>query len=176
MVKGAALRLTNGNGLRFYTMVDSDKIAELQALGATVELGTLIAPKDVLGEDDLTFGSSKYINVKYEAIEDGAYYWHKDVEGQIAGSIINIKESNTSYSTANGNIARDFVGRGYVKVTLNGTTVITYADYAENDVANNTRSLAYVADALKNDTAKYDALADSTKVLVDNWASKLTNE
>ncbi|MGN0115548.1 MAG: GLUG motif-containing protein, partial [Acutalibacteraceae bacterium] len=38
MVNGAALRLTNGNGLRFYTLVDSAKIAELQALGATVEL------------------------------------------------------------------------------------------------------------------------------------------
>ena len=175
MVNGASIRLTNGNGLRFYTMVDSAKIAELQSLGATVELGTLIAPKDLLGEDDLTFESSKYIDVKYEAIEDGAYYWHKDVEGQIAGSIVNIKESNTSFSTANGNIAREFVGRGYVKVTLNCRTEITYASYASGDIANNTRSLAYVANALKNDTAKYDALDNDTKSLVDNWASKLTN-
>ena len=175
MVAGAAIRLTNGNGLRFYTLVDSAKISKLQALGATVELGTLIAPKNLLGNDDLTFDldESKYINVKYEAIQNGAYYWHKDVDGQIAGSIVNIKESNTSFSTANGNIARDFVGRGYVKVTLNGTTVITYADYAEGNIENNTRSLAYVAQALKDDTTKYNALDSDVKSLVNNWASKL---
>ena len=179
MKSGAAIRLTNGNGLRFITAFDADKIAELQGLGATVELGTLIAPKDLLGENDLTFDldSSNYVNVKYEAIgENGAYSWHKDVAGQIAGSIVGIKESGTTFSAENGNIARDFVGRGYVKVTFGDETVITYASYASGDIANNTRSLASVAQALKDDTAKYDALDSDVKSLVDNWASKLPTQ
>ena len=180
MKSGAAIRLTNGNGLRFITAFDADKIARLQELGATVELGTLIAPKDLLGENDLTFGldSSKYVDVKYEAKNaDSSYIWHDndngDNAGQIAGSIVGIKESGTKFSAENGNIARDFVGRGYVKVTLDGTTVITYASYASGDIANNTRSLASVAQALKDDTAKYNALDSDIKSLVDNWASKL---
>ena len=179
MAKGAAIRLSPANGLRFITVFDSAKIAELQAKGATVELGTLIAPKDLLGDDDLTFDldESKYINVKYEATDDsGAYSWHNGENGTIAGSIVNIKESGTTFSAENGNIARDYVGRGYVKVTLGGKTVITYADYADGDIANNTRSVAYVANALKNDTAVYSALDDEIKSRVEAWASKLTNE
>ena len=183
MKSGAAIRLTNGNGLRFITAFDAVKIARLQELGATVELGTLIAPKDLLGENDLTFGldSYKYVDVKYEAKNaDSSYIWHDndngDNAGQIAGSIVGIKESGTTFSAENGNIARDFVGRGYVKVTLDGTTVITYADYASGDIANNTRSLASVAQALKDDTAKYDALDSDVKSLVDNWASKLPTQ
>lgn len=174
MVSGAAIRLTNVNGLRFYTLFDSAKIAELQALGATVELGTLIAPKDLLGKGDLTFESSKYIDVKYQATdESGAFIWHKDVLGQIAGSIVNIKESNTSYSPENGNVARDFVGRGYAKVTLVDKTVITYANYADSNIANNSRSLAFVAEALKKDTAKFGELGSDAKARVEEWASKL---
>lgn len=176
MRNGAAIRLSSDNGIRFYTLLDSAKIAKLQADGATVELGTLISPKDVLGENDLTFAldSAKYINVLYEAMDDGAYYWHKDVDGQIAGSIVNILESNTSFSAQNGNVARDFVGRGYVKVTKDGKTVITYANYYDNDITNNTRSLAFVANALKNDTAKYNQHSDEIRALVDKWASKLS--
>ena len=183
MKSGAAIRLTNGNGLRFITAFDAVKIARLQELGATVELGTLIAPKDLLGENDLTFGldSSKYVDVKYEAKNaDSSYIWHDndngDNAGQIAGSIVGIKESGTKFSAENGNIARDFVGRGYVKVTFGDETVITYASYASGDIANNTRSLASVAQALKDDTAKYDALDSDVKSLVDNWASKLPTQ
>ena len=66
------------------------------------------------------------------------------------------------------------MGRGYVKVTKDGKTAITYADYANGDIANNTRSLAYVANALKNDTAKYSVLDSAVKTLVEKWASKLT--
>ena len=171
MLKGAAIRLSPANGLRFCTVFDAEKIAQLQALGATVELGTLIAPKDLLGDGDLTFDldESSYINVKYEATDDnGAYSWRDGENGMIAGSIINVNEDS--------NIAREYIGRGYVKVTLDGKTVISYAQYADGDIANNTRSIAYVANALKNDTAKYSVLDNEIKLRVDNWAAKLNNE
>ena len=181
MKSGAAIRLTNGNGLRFITAFDADKIARLQELGATVELGTLIAPKDLLGENDLTFGldSSKYVDVKYEAKNaDSSYIWHDndngDNAGQIAGSIVGIKESNTSYSTENGNIAREFVGRGYIKVTLDGKTEITYASYASGAIANNTRSLASVADAYrKTENSGFDSQSNAIKDAVNKWANVL---
>ena len=162
MLEGAAIRLNEQKGIRFVTKLDSDKIAELRAEGATVEYGTLIAPKDLLDGADLTFGldASKYVDVPYKAEE-----WHLGVEGQIAGSLVTIMDEN---------IAREFIGRAYVKVTKDGNTKTTYADYASNDVINNTRSLAYVADALKGDTENYDKLNDTIKALVDEWAAKLT--
>ena len=162
MLEGAEIRLSEVKGIRFVTKLDATKIADLRAEGATVEYGTLIAPKDLLDGADLTFGldASKYVDVPYKADE-----WHLGVEGQIAGSLVEIKDTN---------IAREFVGRAYVKVTKDGNTTTTYADYASNDVANNTRSLAYVADALKGDTENYDKLNDTIKALVDEWAAKLT--
>lgn len=176
MESGAEIRLSKVNGIRFLTKFDSAKIAELQAQGATVELGTLIAPKDLIGSEELNFDldTSKYVVVPYNAVKDGSFEWHKGVDGQIAGSIVRILESDTAYDSVNGNIARDFVGRGYVKVTIDGETTISYADYANGDIANNSRSLAYVANALKNDIAIFPDLSDLQKELVNKWASKLS--
>ena len=175
MESGAEIRLSIENGIRFITKVDSAKIAKLQSYGATVELGTLIAPADLIGSEELTFDldKSKYVDVPYTATKDGCFEWHQDVDGQIAGSLLNIIETNSDFSVDNGNVARDFIGRGYVKVTIDGKTTITYAEYADGDIANNSRSLAYVANALKNDAANYEGLTDTQKELVDNWASKL---
>ena len=158
MLDGAAIRLNEAKGIRFVTKLDFAKITELRASGATVEYGTLIAPKDLLDGADLTFGldASKYVDVKYEVDE-----WHNGVEGQIAGSLVTIMDEN---------IAREFIGRAYVKVTKDGNTKTTYADYANNDVANNTRSLAYVANVLKGDAENYGKLTDTLKALVDKWS------
>ena len=73
------------------------------------------------------------------------------------------------------NISRDFVGRGYVKVTKDGNTTITYSAYASIDggqstIENNCRSLQYVAQSLKNDTAQ-SALYQEYKNKVDAWAN-----
>ncbi|MBQ5590243.1 MAG: hypothetical protein IIU65_01025, partial [Clostridia bacterium] len=174
MLNGAALRLGNLNGLRFSTTVDAEKIAKLQAEGATVEVGTLIAPKDILGRTELTFDldSAKYLDVKFD-LSNGYY---KD-GNTFVGSIVNIKESNTVYSKESGNISRRFVGRGYVKVTKDGRTFISYASYTENKVVNNSRSLKDVATSLRNDTDNdnvklYEAFKDS----VDKWADAILGE
>ncbi|MGN0174097.1 MAG: hypothetical protein ACI39F_06620, partial [Acutalibacteraceae bacterium] len=69
------------------------------------------------------------------------------------------------------NITRDFVGRGYVKVTDKDNKVtITYADYASNDVLNNTRSLKTVALAMQNDTANFSELTEAQQAMVNAWA------
>lgn len=158
----ASIRLNSINGIRFYTEIDKDKISELKAKGAEIEMGTLIAPKDLIDSNGLTFDSEKYLNVEYLANE---YYTEDSFEG-IVGSIAKIKETTESNPTS-GNIAREFVGRGYVKVTLNGKTKINYATVDSNF----SRSLAYVANALKNDTDKYENLSSDSKILVNKWAS-----
>ncbi|MBQ5590829.1 MAG: hypothetical protein IIU65_04035, partial [Clostridia bacterium] len=167
MKKGAAIRLNNKNGIRFYTQVDTQAIDSLIESGATVELGTLIAPSDLVEGKDLTFEFDKYIDVKYNL--NVGYYEGNDT---FVGSIVNIKESNTSYSTENGNTDRPFIGRGYVKVTKDGKTYINYAKYYEYNVTNNTRSLAYISLILQGDEDAYSVLNEKHKALVDGWAAK----
>ncbi|MGN0174064.1 MAG: hypothetical protein ACI39F_06455, partial [Acutalibacteraceae bacterium] len=171
MVSGASIRLGDINGIRFYTTVDTAKIAALRSAGYTVELGTLIAPADNIQDTELSFNleAGKYVDVKFNS---ATYYTEGEFTG-IVGSLAKIKDEN---------IAKDFVGRGYVKVTdTKGNETITYADYAKGNnevssVANNTRSLAYVANAYKADgNSGYGSLDQEIKDLIDNWASKLQN-
>ena len=164
MLDGAAIRLSEQKGIRFVTQLDADKIAELKADGYTVEYGTLIAPKNYLGTSELTFdlGKGKYVDVPYKANQ-----WHMGVDGQIAGSLVTIKDEN---------IAREFVGRAYVKVTKDENTTITYADYqgvdgGEPSMENHFRSLQYVAQKLQSDTEHSD-IYEQFKARIDAWAKR----
>ena len=170
MLSGASIRLGKVNGIRFYMNVDQQKIADLRAEGATVECGTLITPADLLGDDELTLDfTGEYLNVEYQTEE---YYTNDSGFSGIVGSIVNIIEKDTAWSATSGNITREFVGRGYVKVTKDGKTVVSYAKYANGDVANNTRSLQYIANAYKSDeTSNYNTIDADVRALVDKWAS-----
>ena len=164
----ASIRMNQVNGIRFYTTVDQEKIAALEADGATVEMGTLIAPKDLLGDTELTLdlaelATPKAVNVKYQAKnEDGSYNYY--TEGSnfsgIVGTIANVKEAN---------ITRDFVGRGYVKVTKGENTTISYADI---NVESSARSLKIVAAAIQGTDFYNNQLNDYQRSLVDTWAAK----
>lgn len=171
MQSGASIRLGAVNGIRFYTNVDTAKIAELKADGATVEMGTLIAPADIIDGKELNFDleSNEYVNVRFTADE---YYTENGFEG-IVGSIVGIKETSTSWSTTSGNITRNFVGRGYVKVTKDGKTTISYAEYSNSDISENTRSLQFVANAFKNDSVKFGELTSDIQALVNGWAGSV---
>lgn len=175
MNSGAALRLNVTNGIRFYTQVDAKKIASLITDGYTVELGTLIAPADLLTDKELTFESGvSCLDVKYQAKDESGNFVYYEGGNTIVGSIVEIKESSTSWSETSGNITRDFVGRGYVKVTKDGETTIKYADYSNGDIANNSRSLQYIANRYANDSSSdYSSLNGTYKALVDKWAASV---
>ena len=174
MLKGASIRLSNTNGIRFYTKVDTSKIESLIADGYAVEMGTLIAPADLLGNNELTLETSnvKMLNVAYEAKDSSGNFIYYENGDTFVGSIYDIKEESTSWSASSGNITRDFVARGYVKVSKDGVEKVNYADYYNNDVQNNSRSLQYVANAYKNDgNSNYAYLEETYKGFVDKWAS-----
>ena len=152
---GASIRLNSPNGIRFYTTFDQDAIDALNTENETVEFGTLIGPENLVGEeldiDDVALNNA--VNVRFTSLE----FWG-DNEDQFVGSIANIKDYN---------IARDFVGRGYVKI---GDTYY----YSESS---STRSLARVAYSFKTTAnSGYDALEADMKANVDAWASEYTPE
>lgn len=165
---GAALRLGTVNGIRFYVDTDIEYIKQLESMGATVEIGTLIAPLDKvceLGGFTLESVGSNCINVPYKT----KYLGSVNPNGFVA-SICNIKETNTSYSSEYGNIARPMVARGYAKVTLNSQTYISYSDYSSTL----SRSLGQISKRFQDDSEEYDKLAGddiNTWMKVRDWAS-----
>jgi len=151
----AAIRLDK-TGLRFYTSVDAEKIAALVEKGATVEAGTLIGPAD-LNPDALTLATNpdNIVDVKFDLNNKDGYFAEGDFEG-IVGSLTSIRTAN---------ISRNFVARGYVKVTIDGETYVSYS------ATSATRSLRTVAQGIKADTAYYDTLEAEFQAKVDTWAA-----
>ena len=151
MKSGAAIRLNEQNGIRFYTTVDTAKLEALKAVeGNVVELGTLIAPADlVTGELTHSIGADNYVDVPYK---NDTYF----EDTTFVGSIVGIKP---------GNIGRKFIGRGYIKVTNGETETYYYATQNDNE-----RSLKSVAASYQG-TDDYNSKTDEVKELVDTWAS-----
>lgn len=163
MKNGASMRLNEQTGIRFYTNIDKSQIESFKNYGATLEMGTLIAHSGNLADSELTLdnqynnsGSLIFVNVKYQA---NSFYTEDDFEG-IVGSIVNIKT---------GNINQRFIGRGYIKVTIGGIEKTIYADYCENDILNNKRSISYIAKALRDDTEAYNSY-ENYKTTIDYYA------
>ncbi len=160
MLSGASFRYNTPSGIRFYSDVDTDLIEKLRHDGASVELGTLIAPKDYLDDKELTFESGVfYACVPFESTE-----WHEngDFKG-IIGSIVNIKECNLN---------REFVGRGYIKFTQDGVTKTIYANYDNDDIKNNSRSICCIANQVM--IYNSDTLTVEHFDLVKNYADLYT--
>lgn len=157
MEKGASTR-ESGNGLRFTMTVAEDKWEELQAyIGedktySSVSFGMVIVPADYVASKPLTvenlFGGAVYHLMEQNS--DGSWKAYSGnltpifhltddtlVDYKFKGSIVDLEEYN---------ITRKFVGLGYVKYVENdGDTGYVLADYFENDIANNTRSMYQVA-------------------------------
>ena len=163
MKKGAAMRLNEKTGIRFYTSVDKSQFDALKNYGAAIETGTMIAHSANLRDSELTLeneynanGALVYVNVKYEA---DSLFTDKDFTGFV-GSIVDIKTEN---------INKRFIGRGYVKIKIGDVEKTLYADYADSDIMNNKRSVAYIANALRNDAPAYNSFADY-KTIIDYYA------
>ncbi len=154
---GASIRLNEKNGLRFYTEVDKQKVEKLRQNGCTVELGTLITAYDLIVDRDLNFDMAKG-NMVYVPYDSETYYTDGSFSG-IVGSLVSIKDYN---------LCRNFVARGYAKITdEDGNEVIVYADYDKTQP----RNIAGVADAfIADETSGYADLDADKKALVNKWA------
>lgn len=166
MAYGASIRLNAQKGMRFYTEITDTTAQQIDQLieeGATIKIGTLILPEDML-DGELTLETEKASDVVYVEGSEAFGYFVEDGQNFIVGSIVGISEKN---------VTRNFVGRGYIQVTQNGETSVYYADHYESSIANNSRSIAEVAYRYAHDEEKSDAalaLYNDNKKLVDSWA------
>ncbi len=123
------VRLSTKSGLRFATEIDTDMLADLQALEGiqNVKIGTLIAPERYLTAgteltvDSLTRAGKAMLKV--EATIDNYYTGNIDEDPNtthFVGSIVDILPTN---------IAQNFCARGYVEITMDsGLVVYIYSE------------------------------------------------
>ncbi len=145
-VDGAAIRLNEVNGMRFYANFKGN-------LDEVKEIGIIIAPKDIVG--DYFTMEDDHQKVVYDHKTYGL--WEDD---QFVGSIVGIRETNAN-GEGTGNLARDFIARAYVVI---GET--TY--YAKETTVRNLAAIAdeYIAD----EKGGYAELNADIKEMVDLWA------
>lgn len=150
MLEGAAIRLTNVTGLRFYTYVDIDKIASLRAQGHTVTMGTLIAPADYNTTLTVEYAAEgNALNIPFTSNE---YFIEGDFEG-VVGTVSNIKERNWG---------REYIARGYVCVDGKYFYAGQLDGYA--------RSIKQVANMIIDDEELSNYSAEHQS-LIQNWAA-----
>ena len=140
MFNGASIRVSAPTGVRFSTQIDRGQLEEIEACGATVSFGTLIAmasditPEEMLDYSILTKGCEiKHLDVETKVTLD------VDRFVQFNGAVVGIKTTNYT---------KQFVGRGYMTITYStGDTQTFYAS-----VTDNARSVAEVAELALADT------------------------
>lgn len=183
MEYGAGIRFKAGdptykNGIRFKATLADEAYEELEKLDG-VNYGLLIIPADIVKANPLTienlFGQNAVYcledpkldgeetgcectkqhvaSVEYETLVDDSA---TDGVKNLRGSIVDILDSN---------ITREFVGLGYIE--YNGQYVLAANakdDAGVEDVKNNTRSMAYVAQL-----AIEDGKDDSSNTIYNNY-------
>ena len=165
MAHGAGIRyggaLAN-SGLRFQmiaSQADYEGLAAKLPNGATVEYGILVIPADY----QTTYGAFTVENffgadAKYHMAEkndDGSLKAYDGSLPQIMNFwtnelYLNEETSNYEYfgsitGIKAANLTRKFVGVGVVKYSFDGEVEYAVVEYANNDIANNTRSIYQVA-------------------------------
>ena len=132
----ASVRLSStSSGLRFKSEVDTETLQYYLANYSDVQIGTLIAPTDMLNGQKLTHDIGKdgeaYIDVK--ATVNKPFEEKKNGITVYAGSIVNINEKN---------LDRDFSAVGYIKyIDEEGNQKCYYSDVTA------TRNVSDVAEA-----------------------------
>lgn len=192
MEEGASVRMSddNGtNGLRFAASMSADDYNALVANEDYTQLvfGIVIAPADYLAGENKGFTKENLFGQNaiyaWDVYEDGN--WVYDEEANAGKTrIINITATTLKVNSLTGkatitgsitnlydnNIARDFVARAYI--CADGEYVL--ANYADSSEANNTRSMALVAEGAVADTSE-QALSEAQKTwLTNNYLKKNT--
>ena len=134
----ASVRISSTQtGLRFKTDINKSYLEELKTTygAANVSVGTLIAPADILKNNELThsFGTAGSDYVDIPATLDNPFS-SDSTTNTYAGSLVSIKDAN---------LTRDFVGVGYIKITQSGKSP-TYI-YSDSYSTRNVSRVAYAA-------------------------------
>jgi hypothetical protein len=154
--KTASVRISDSNsGLRFKSDVNYAELQKCLSVYKSVQIGTLIAPSDLLGGKALTHAIGTNGVDYIDVVADVDKPFEKGYEYYVyAGSIVNINK---------GNLGRDFTAVGYIKLTDdNGNVSYIYSESTA------TRNVDEVAEAAFFDVKSEAANGYSYKITSTN--------
>ena len=166
---GAGIRVEVGNmtrsGIRFQTNVDKDLVTFLEASKeageiSTIEYGTLITAKDLLGENEFTAEALTAASVAYKNLTASGFNADcaTDTTYGYYASLVGIQAEN---------YYRSWIARGYVKTTdSTGATTYYYSDF---DVASAGTSVYEAAVAIYENTEYYNTLSTDAQAVVKSY-------
>ena len=166
---GAGIRVEVGNmtrsGIRFQTNVDKALVAFLEASKeageiSTIEYGTLITAKDLLGENEFTAEALTAASVAYKNLTASGFNADcaTDTTYGYYASLVGIQAEN---------YYRSWIARGYVKTTdSTGATTYYYSDF---DVASAGTSVYEAAVAIYENTEYYNTLSTDAQAVVKSY-------
>ena len=172
MLPGAALRIDGKTeGIRFDATVNTAELKDYtNSVSAIAEMGMLVAKEEYATLDNMILANAKESNepnanietnvVKAIYAEDVTLGTYNETHNSIIGSLVEIKEENTT---------KNYVARAFIKF---GNGEVTYSP-----TLSDARSVAYVANEFMNDkSSDYAKLCDEHKSLISGWADKLNTE
>ena len=184
MDDGASVSLSEENaknGLRFSASMSEEDYTGLTANAeyTDISFGMFIMPYDYVSTGDLTEENLFGENAIYDWAEwNGSEWVYKGSKTRIINIVRSemTPESDGKYhnygvisNILDGNIARDFVGRGYIRYTFEGTVRYLLAEYAGAGQSANVRSVAYVAQLAVSAGA---VTAEESVWLTENYLDK----
>ena len=165
---GASVRLVEGsNGIRFASTFSKsliDFVNSNKDVGTAVKYGTIILPTDVLNtvNDKSAFNVNTLIS---SGLEEGTGYvdiiakdgFSEDESGNVTirAALVNLKEKNFD---------RALSAVSYIKYVKDGHDVYVFSNYSSDD---NSRSMAYIAQAALNDLKDTSDSSYKYEVTVD---------
>ena len=166
---GASVRLVEGsNGIRFTSTFSTELIKyvnEMKDDGTKLQYGTLILPTDVLKtvNDKSAFNVNTLIS---SGLEEGTGYvdiiakdgFSEDESGNVTirAALVNLKKENFD---------RALSAVSYIKYVKDGHDVYVFSNYSSDD---NSRSMAYIAQAALNDLKDTSDSSYKYEVTVDD--------
>lgn len=138
LINGASVRLDDPTGIRFTGSITKEYYNELSKDGKVVTLGVLIAPTDYIFDNQIAFTKEAF---------DAARVQYLTIDGTLREEATYYKVNCAMVNMNEGNYERDFSARLYVAVD---GEIVAYSAYSH---ANNSRSIATVAERAYNDVS-----------------------
>ena len=138
LINGASVRLDDPTGIRFTGSITKEYYNELSKDDKVVTLGVLIAPTDYIFDNQIAFTKEAF---------DAARVQYLTIDGTLREEATYYKVNCAMVNMNEGNYERDFSARLYVAVD---GKIVAYSAYSH---ANNSRSIATVAERAYNDVS-----------------------
>lgn len=164
MKTGASIRVGNDadeSGLRFAVRYNAEQYEQIKDF--VISKGVIIVPTESLSEKTFVIDNFKP-NDSSASMTDRMLLVQGTKTFVDGEDMVYTAVMTKIHST---NLAKNFSARGYIEVNYTNGAAYVYTDYNE---AYHSRSVKYVAQAVRNDTEVYERFTEAQQKVIDTYA------